>query len=102
MAFRTSIIIVSCLWQKYDHWRGDHEHKLVSNINKFLFLARPYTDIMWCNAHIEEIYDGHDVQPKDYKFYDTQQIVNNWKDIYVCGWHGDRCCVTKGWGKIFY
>ena len=100
MASRTSVILVSCLWQEYNHWRGDHEHKLISSLNKFLFLARPYTDIMWCNDHIEEIHDGHNVQPEDYKFYDTEQIINNWKDIYVCGYHGNRCCATKGWGTL--
>ena len=93
-----SLIIISCLWQKYNYWRGPHEHKLISEINKFLFQVRPNVDIMWCNDHIEEIHEGHSVNDQDLKFYDTEQIVENWNNIYVCGWHGERCCAMKGWG----
>ena len=52
-----SLIIVSCLWQSYDHWRGQHEHDLIPKINAFCEKVRPHADVMWANDHINEIHD---------------------------------------------
>ena len=94
------LIIISCLWQSYDQWRGAHEHELINSINRFLTEARPSADIMWCNDHINEIHANHQVHEQDLKFYDTLSIINAYDDIFVCGFHGDRCCATKGWGTL--
>ncbi len=92
------LIIISCLWQSYDQWRGPHEYELIDSINNFLPKARPHADIMWANDHINEIHKDHDVLPDDLKFYDTVSIVQKYNDVYVCGWHGEQCCAMKGWG----
>jgi len=93
-----SLIIVSCLWQAYDHWRGQHEHDLIPKINAFCEKVRPHADVMWANDHMNEIHNLHDVQPQDLKFYDTVSIVENYDRVYVCGYHAERCCTMKGWG----
>ena len=93
-----SLIIISCLWQSYDKWRGPHEHKLIHSINNFLPKARPHADIMWANDHINEIHQLHHVMPEDLKYYDTVSIVENYDRVFVCGWHGEQCCAMKGWG----
>ena len=54
---------------------------------------------MWCKDHTEEILDQHDVDETDLKFYDTEQIIETWNNIYICGFHGDKCCAMKGWGS---
>jgi len=92
------LIIISCLWQSYDQWRGPQEHKLISDINNFLTNARQHADIMWCNDHIDEIHPDHAVHGQDLKFYDTLSIVEKYDSVYVCGWHAERCCAMKGWG----
>ena len=100
MATRTPLIIISCLWQSYNHWRGPQEHELIPRINSFLDKARKHADIMWCNDHINEIHPDHAMHEDDLKFYDTLSIVEKYDDIFVCGWHGERCCATKGWGTL--
>ena len=58
MATRQPLIIISSLWQAYDHWRGPQEYELIELINEFLPQARPHADIMWANDHMDEIH-GH-------------------------------------------
>ena len=98
MVARKHLIIVSCLWQSYDHWRGQHEHELIPKINSFVHRARPHADVMWANDHMDEIHELHQVMPQDKKFYDTVSIVENYDHVYVCGYHAERCCTMKGWG----
>ena len=100
MAPGTTLILISCLWQSYDEWRGPQEHRLINSIYKFLDQARPYMDVMWCNDHINEIHPLHIVRDGDLKFYDTMSIVEKYDDVFVCGWHGERCCAMKGWGTM--
>ena len=95
-----SLIIISCLWKAYEHWRGNHERQLITSINTFLPLARRSADIMWCNDHIDEIHPDHNMHEDDLKFYDTLSIVEKYDSVYVCGWHGERCCAMKGWGTL--
>lgn len=92
------LIIVSCLWQSYDHWRGQHEYDLIPKINSFTTQARPYADIMWANDHMDEISEQHHVMPQDLKFSDTVSIVQQYDRVWVCGYHAERCCTMKGWG----
>ena len=92
------LVIISCLWQSYDHWRGQHEYDLIPKINSFTTQARPNADIMWANDHMDEINQLHHVMPQDKKFYDTVSIVENYDQVFVCGWHGEQCCAMKGWG----
>ena len=98
MVTSKNLIAISCLWQSYDQWRGPQEYRLIDSINKFINKARPNADIMWCNDHMNEIHPDHAVQEQDLKFYDTLSIVEKYDDIFVCGWHGERCCAMKGWG----
>jgi len=100
MVASKNLIIISCLWQSYDEWRGPQEHRLIDSINKFINKARPVADIMWCKDHINEIHSDHAVQEQDLKFYDTLSIVEKYDDIFVCGFHGERCCESKGWGTL--
>ena len=73
------LIIVSCLWQSYDHWHGQHEYDLIPKINSFTTQARPYADIMWANDHMDEISQQHHVMPQDLKFSDTVSIVQQYE-----------------------
>ncbi len=98
MVTSKNLIAISCLWQSYDQWRGPQEHRLIDSINTFTSKARPNADIMWCNDHIQEIHPKHHVKAEDLKFYDTLSIVEQYDSIFVCGWHGERCCAMKGWG----